>query len=45
MGNIRTRDKELASLYSMCDVLYFAAESCDLFRLDNEEGIGGVDVV
>lgn len=45
MGNIQTRDKELASLYSMSAVFHSASENCDLIRLDKEEGIGHRDVI
>lgn len=44
VGNIQTRDKELASLYSVSVVLHFASENCDLIRLD-KEGIGDTGVM
>lgn len=45
MGNIQTRDKELASLYSVAVVLHFPSKNYDLIRFDKEEVIGNTDVI
>ena len=44
MGNIQTRDEELASLYSVAIVLHFPSKNCDLIRFDKEEVIGNIAV-